>query len=137
MQLADYTITLRLGELLVKRIASSEPRDYRVVFFIQEGPLRSVAAPFPEDALLKLAELTPKGAPSEVLPVLVQYYYSNKPEDHDWVVLPVSNLDAYFGTTAFSRKWLPALQEDLIERSISGYGVSRYRVKMLRNLETT
>ena len=93
----------------------------------EEGPLRPAPDPLSENVLKKLAELTPQKVPETVLPLLVQYYYANKPEDSEWVVLPVSNFDAYFGTTAFSRRWLPALPEAVIERSVSGYGVSRYK----------
>lgn len=74
-----------------------------------------------------LYSATPKGVPEDVLPTLVKFYLSNKPEDSDWVVLPVTNFDAYFGTTAFSRKWLVIIPEGIVLREHS-YGVSRYRV---------
>ena len=75
-----------------------------------------------------LSQATPKGAPDTVLPTLEKYYHTNKQEDSDRVVLPVTNFDAYFGTTAFGRKWLKLLPENIIERSETSYGVSRYRV---------
>ena len=39
--------------------------------------------------------------------LLVKYYIANKSFDSDKVVLPVTNIDAYFGSGSFSRKWLP------------------------------
>ena len=93
---------------------------------VEEGPLQGEPAPLSAGELEKLCALTPKGVPETVLPALVQFYRMNKPEDSDWVVLPVTNFDAYFGTTAFGRKWLAALPESVIRRSESSYGVSRY-----------
>ena len=95
---------------------------------VEEGPLRGEPAPLSAGELEKLRTLTPKGVPETVLPALVQFYRMNKPEDSNWVVLPVTNFDAFFGTTAFSRKWLSALPERVIRRSEASYGVSRYMV---------
>ena len=95
---------------------------------MEEGPLRSEPAPLSAGELEQLRALTPKGVPETVLPALVQFYRINKPEDRDWVVLPVTNFDAFFGTTAFSRKWLSVLPESVIRRSEASYGVSRFMV---------
>ena len=59
--------------------------------------------------------------------VLLLYYMAHRDADTDWVVLPVINFEAYFGT-AFGRKYLPNLPKQIFERSESGYGISRYRV---------
>ena len=55
-------------------------------------------------------------------------YLANRPEDSDWVVLPVTNFDCYFGNTNFGRKYLNQLPQEVIERSNS-FGISRYRVR--------
>ena len=52
----------------------------------------------------------------------------DKPEDSDWVVLPVANFDAYFGTTSFGRKYLKQIPETILERSETGFGLCRYRL---------
>lgn len=98
---------------------------------MEEGPLRGEPLPLSAGELDELRALTPKGIPEAVLPALVQFYRMNKPEDSDWVVLPVANFDAYFGTTAFGRKWLAALPDTVIRRSESSYGVSRYRAETI------
>ena len=59
---------------------------------------------------------------------LVSYYLANKPEDSDWVVLPVANFDAYFGTTSFGRKYLKQIPETILERSETSFGLCRYRL---------
>jgi len=43
------------------------------------------------------------------------------------VVLPVANFDAYFGDTSFSKKYLPKIPAEIVERS-NAFGISRYRV---------
>ena len=60
---------------------------------------------------------------------LIVCYAANKPEDSDWVVLPVASFDAYFGTTSFGRKYLRLIPGEVLERPDSGVGVSRYRVR--------
>ena len=70
----------------------------------------------------------PKGVPLDMVETLVSYYFANKPEDSDWVVLPVANFDAYFGTTSFGRKYLKQIPETILERSETGFGLCRYRL---------
>ena len=43
------------------------------------------------------------------------------------MVLPVANFDAYFGDTSFSKKYLPKIPPEIMERS-SAFGISRYRI---------
>ena len=70
-----------------------------------------------------------KGLPLKIVYTLIAYYAVNKPEDSDWVVLPVTNFDAYFGTTSFGRKYLRLIPGKILERPDSGFGVCRYRVR--------
>lgn len=65
--------------------------------------------------------------------MLIAYYAANKPTDEvipgsDWVVLPVSNFDAYYGGGTFSRKYLPKIAEPFIEKKPQSYGISKYSV---------
>ena len=94
---------------------------------LELGALKNNEISLSPELLQILSAATPKGVPESVLPTLVQYYFTNKPEDCDWVVLPVTNFDAYFGTTAFGRKWLGKLSETIIIRE-QGYGVCRYQI---------
>ena len=45
---------------------------------------------------------------------LVAYYLAHKPDDSDWVVLPVVFFDAFFGGTTFSKKILSQLPKILL-----------------------
>lgn len=70
---------------------------------------------------------TPEKIPDNVIGTLIQYYMANKPDDSDWVVLPVTNFDAYFGNMNFSKKWLNLLPVEYYEKQTQG-GVCRYRL---------
>lgn len=68
---------------------------------LELGPLRKEEPELPPTLVEQFRALTPKGVPLDIVTTLVSYYLANKPEDSDWVVLPVANFDAYFGTTSF------------------------------------
>ena len=91
------------------------------------GALRNPQIALPPELVQRLAEATPKGVPTTVLPILAQYYIANRREDTDWVVLPVANFNAYFGTTSFEKKWLAAIPKDVLEREQYS-GVCRFRM---------
>ncbi len=93
------------------------------------GPLKNNEQTLPEHLLKRVEECKDKEIPEDVILALLQYYFANKEADTDWVVLPVINFDAYFGTSSFSKKWLNKLPAELFEKQ-SRYGVCRYRVKV-------
>ena len=95
---------------------------------LELGPLRREEPSLPPELVEQLRALTPKGVPLDMVETLAAYYLANKPEDSDWVVLPVANFDAYFGTTSFGRKYLKQIPETILERSETGFGLCRYRV---------
>ena len=95
---------------------------------LELGPLRDKEQSLPPELVEQLRTLTPKGVPLDMVTTLVSYYLANKPEDSDWVVLPVANFDAYFGTTSFGRKYLKQIPEAILERSETGFGLCRYRL---------
>lgn len=71
---------------------------------------------------------TPEDVPTEVVELLVKYYKANKQNDSEWVVLPVTNFDPYFGNTNFSRKWCTKVPDSIIVKQKQCYGVCRYGV---------
>ena len=95
---------------------------------LELGPLRAEEPELPPELEEQLQGLTPTGIPLEVATTLTAYYLANKPEDSEWVVLPVANFDAYFGTTSFGRKYLKQIPETILERSETGFGLCRYRL---------
>lgn len=97
---------------------------------LELGELKNKEIASTDSELKMIEEATPKSVPTEVLSTLIAYYHANKPDDSDWVVLPVANFDAYFGNTSFSRKWLTKMPEDIIQRQKQSFGVCRYRVNL-------
>ena len=95
---------------------------------LELGPLRTEGPELSPALVEQLRTLAPKGVSLDMVKTLVSYYLANKPEDSDWVVLPVANFDAYFGTTSFGRKYLKQIPETIMERSETGFGLCRYRL---------
>ncbi|MGN0178053.1 MAG: hypothetical protein ACI4DY_01230 [Monoglobaceae bacterium] len=95
---------------------------------LELGELKNKDFELLEEAKAKIADFTKTPSTAFALETLVKYYYANRQDDTDWVVLPVANFDAYFGSTSFSKKCLTELvKSGAIERENS-YNVSRYRV---------
>lgn len=94
---------------------------------LELGPLRQEGPELSPALLERLRTAVPSGIPFEIVQTLVAYYIANKPENSDWVVLPVANFDAYFGGTSFSKKYLKAIPETIMVRDGMGFGVCRYK----------
>lgn len=97
---------------------------------LELGPLRIQGVELPPALLATLEQQRPEEFPKalNILPTLVAYYAANRQPDTDWVVLPVTSFNAYFGTTSFSKKYLDMIPEEILVRTPQSYGVSRYRV---------
>lgn len=94
---------------------------------LEIGLLKNKHFDLPQDVLQRLTELTPKGVPIEASVMLYKYYAANKEDDQEYVVLPQQNFNAYFGSTAFSQKWVAALNGIVIEKK-SSEGVCKYTI---------
>ena len=94
---------------------------------LELGPLRKEGPELPPELAEKVNAALPKEIPSEVVCTLTRYYLANRQDDCEWVVLPVANFDAYFGDTSFSKKYLPKIPAEIVERS-NAFGISRYRI---------
>lgn len=97
---------------------------------LEQGPLRNLDITLSPELEERIVQLTPPKIPIPMVQMLAKFYLANKQEDCPWVVLPVSNFDAYFGSTAFSRMYLPKLPQELVERLPMGMGVCMYRFLM-------
>ena len=96
---------------------------------LELGPLRMTDVTVQAELEERVWAVLPKGLPPEMVCTLIAYYAANKPEDSDWVVLPVASFDAYFGTTSFGRKYLRLIPGEILKRPDSGFGICRYRVR--------
>ena len=91
------------------------------------GELRDKPFSFFADRKARIAAALPKEIPYSAAEILLAYCIANKPEDSDWTPIPVTNFDAYFGSTMFSRKWLYRMPESLFVRDKVSCGVCRGR----------
>ena len=98
---------------------------------LELGPLADKTVIFTDDEKERIKALLPDGLPYEVAETVIAYCIAKKPDDSDYVILPVSNFDAYFGSTSFSHKWLNLFPDTLLERDKQSFGVCR--VKLLIN----
>ena len=94
---------------------------------LELGPLRREGSELPPELTEKVKAALPKEIPAEVVCALIRYYLANRQDDCEWVVLPVANFDAYCGDTSFSKKYLPKIPAEIMERS-NAFGISRYRI---------
>lgn len=92
-----------------------------------QGPLRDTEITLPKSIVDKIAEEAPT-IKTDWISSLICYYIQNKQPDSDWVILPASNFDAYFGTTTFSRKILNTIPKTILSRDRQVCGLTRYKV---------
>lgn len=101
--------------------------DDMIADALELGELKVYPEKLPKDISDKISAAVPEYL-QEKVSYLVAYYLAHKPNDSDWVVLPVVSFDAFFGGTTFSKKILSRLPKNIIIRDRTGYGVSRYKV---------
>ena len=94
---------------------------------LELGPLQNYEISLSREVIHKLKEATPKSVPDDLLTMLAQYYLAHRQDGEDWVILPVSAVDAYYGSTGFSKKWKNALPKEIIEYKES-YGICKFKV---------
>ena len=94
---------------------------------LEAGSLRMEEYLLSETVIDRLDKADTNGVPKEIIAELFRYYYANKLDDTDWVVLPVTNFDAYYGNNTFSKKWLAKIPESLMKRE-SRKGTGRFIV---------
>ena len=98
---------------------------------LEAGALRMEEYLLPEAVNKQLEATDTNGVPKEVVAELIRYYFANKPDDTDWVVLPVANFDAYYGNNNLSKKWLAKIPKSLILRE-NRHGICRYKVDLTK-----
>lgn len=96
---------------------------------LELGPLQNYDISLPPETFALLAENTPKGVPDTLLPMLAKYYLAHLREGEEWIVLPISAVDAYYGGNSFSKKWKPLLPKNIVEFKNS-YGICKYKINL-------
>lgn len=101
---------------------------------MEQGKLQNNAYPFPEELTAKLLSVLPKEVPVDRVQMLISYYHAHRQEDTDWVVLPTTAIDAYYGNSTFSGKVLPKIPQKIMVRERLGK-VSRFQLQQEYRLE--
>lgn len=58
---------------------------------------------------------------------LIAYHHAHREDGSDWVILPVTSFDMYYGGSYFSKRILSTIPEAIMERQ-SHTGTCRYRI---------
>ena len=96
---------------------------------LELGPLRCEKFILPPEKEKVLQNIDLSGMPSEVVRDVVAFCMANKPEETDWVVLPVANFDCYYGNTNFSKKWIGKIPQTILTREFSN-GICRVKLNI-------
>ncbi len=83
---------------------------------LELGGLRQEPITLTEQQEQWLAEVTPKSVSLNVTRVLLEYYIANKPTDSDWCALPVTNVEAYLGSSALGMQYMNKTPADFMEK---------------------
>ena len=91
---------------------------------LEQGALRNYDVTLPDEVEQKVLALVDKKTVPYVYD-LIRYYLAHKQEDTEWVVLPVTNFDMYYGNSYFSKRILSSIPETILLRHYHG-PVCRY-----------
>jgi hypothetical protein len=92
---------------------------------LESGSLRTMEYPFPQSVFDRLNGTDLNSVSADVVIEVVRFCLANRQPDTDWVVLPVTNFDAYFGNNNFSKKWLAKIPITVLVRDRENRGVCR------------
>ena len=95
---------------------------------LELGALRQEPITLIEEQEHWIAAVTPKSVPQNVTRALLKYYIANKPTDSEWCVLPVTNIEAYLGSSALNRMYMRELNGTFLKRKENARGISAYQV---------
>lgn len=95
---------------------------------LELGALRREPIRLTDEQEQWLAKVTPSKVPLHLSKTLLEYYIANKPVDSDWCVLPVTNVEAYLGSSALSRMYLKELNNKFIMRKESAGVMGVYKM---------
>lgn len=96
---------------------------------LELGPLQATETKLPLHIKEQLEILDLNGVPYDVISDVICFCIANKQSNTDWVHLPVTNFDCYYGNTNFSKKWLSKIPDTILEREVAS-GICRVRFKI-------
>ena len=102
--------------------------DAAIADALEFGALRCEAVTLTAEQTKRLEQFKPKDVPMKVLTTLADFYIANKQEQSEWVILPVTNIGAYLGSSSLGRQYLSKIPPELMERKQSSFGASVYKM---------
>ena len=104
--------------------------DSAIADALELGALRCEAVTLTAEQTKRLELYKPKDVPMKVLTTLSEFYIANKQEQSEWVILPVTNIGAYLGSSSLGRQYLSKIPPELMERKQSSFGASVYKMML-------
>ena len=90
--------------------------DSAIADALELGALRREAVTLTAEQTKRLEQFKPEDVPMKVLTTLAEFYIANKQEQSEWVILPVTNIGAYLGSSSLGRQYLSKIPPELMER---------------------
>jgi hypothetical protein len=106
--------------------------DSAIADALELGALRCEAVTLTAEQIKCLELYKPKDVPMKVLTTLAEFYIATKQEQSEWVILPVTNIGAYLGSSSLGRQYLSKIPPELMERKQSSFGASVYKMKLYK-----
>ena len=102
--------------------------DSAIADALELGALRCESVTLTAEQIKRLELYKPKDVPMKVLTTLAEFYIANKQEQSEWMILPVTNIGAYLGSSSLGRQYLSKIPPELMERKQSSFGASVYKM---------
>lgn len=102
--------------------------DDIVASALEAGPLRMQDCILPEEIQTIVKNTDLGGVPQNIVEDVISFCLANRQEDTDWIILPVTNFNYYYGSTMFEKKYLNKIPERIIFRDKPKHGVSRIKL---------
>ena len=94
------------------------------------GPLRTEAVELSDEALQKIKAYGVNAKTERLMITLAEYYIANKNSDSDWVIIPRTNISAYFGSATYMESYENKIPEGFMEKKPEMGGVSAVRINL-------
>ena len=98
--------------------------DAAIADALELGALRRDAVKLTYEQMAYIESIQPLGVPLNVLTTIAEYYIANKPYDSDWCVLPVTNIEAYLGSSALNKQYMNKIPTEFMQKKETSYGIS-------------
>ena len=97
---------------------------------LELGALRREAVRLTYEQMAYIESIQPLGVPLNVLTTIAEYYIANKPYDSDWCVLPVTNIEAYLGSSALNKQYMSKIPIEFMQKKETSYGIAVCKVNI-------